>query len=152
MKSTHHLVRVTSLAIGLALLMVTGTAAMISTFSAPHQRAEHASLMTRVGNSAEVATHSAGDDTLLYQRVIRSDGSAHWALVEEASTTLALRANTDIASDSPVALSTLGIHRVNYMLTAKPGGLNKAVKNCGAGSQTRSSAAGVYDILCNTMS
>ncbi len=155
MKSTHHMFRVASLAVGLALLMVTGTAAMIGTFSAPLASAVHASLNHPVGSStaAEATMTTAAADTLLYQRVIRSDGSAQWVMVEEPSTTLALRSNPDTATASSLAISGSGLQRANYILSAKPAGLNKAVKSCGSnGKPSRASASDVYDILCNTMS
>ncbi len=153
MKSTHHLFRVASLAIGLALLMVTGTAAMIGTLSKPLPNSQ-AGLHYPVGvqpAADTAATNTADADTLLYQRVVRSDGSVQWALVEEPSTTLALRGNTDTpAADNALVISGAGLQRANYMLSAKPAGLNKAVKNCGA-SGARASAAYVYDIRCNTV-
>jgi len=143
MKSTHHTIRAISLGIGLALLVVSGTAAMIGAFSAPlftPQSGLHTPMVT--SPAAGTPSHS-GDDSLLYERVARSDGSSQWVLVEEPSTNVAVAAN-----------AANGLRPVSYTLQGKPAGLNKVLKNCNSlqANGTKSKANGAYDLSCTALS
>lgn len=141
MKSTHNTIRAISLGIGLALLVVSGTAAMIGAFSGPlsaPQNGMHAPMV--VAPAAGTPSHS-GDDSLLYERIARSDGSIQWVLVEEPLVNVA-------------AGTANGVRPVSYALQGKPAGLNKVLKNCNStqGNATKSKANGAYDLSCTTLS
>lgn len=141
MKSTHHTIRAISLGIGLALLVVSGTAAMIGAFSAPLSTLQ-SGLYTPVAISpaGDTLSHS-GDDSLLYERVARGDGSSQWVLVAEPS--VAVAGNT-----------AHGLRPVSYALQGKPAGLNKVLKNCNSlqTNGTKSKANGAYDLSCTALS
>ncbi len=150
MKSTHHLFRVISVALGLTLLMVTGTAAMIGTFSKPLTPPMQAGLYIPADPvlPAQVAEQST-DDTLLYQRVARGDGSYQWVLTEEPPTVLAARLAsrqmaTALVGDAP------GIYKASYALPGKPLGLSKVLKDCTIYG-TRLGAPSPYDLSCNSV-
>jgi hypothetical protein len=153
MKSTHHLLRVVGLALGLALLMVTGTAAMIGTLSTSLLPAHQIALATPVdapGAQQFARANEPTSDTVLYERVVRSDGSSQWTLVEEPSANLALRRTPEPAAMGLAAIPGADLQRVSYLFAAKPAGLNKAVKNCSA--QAPAGASNVYNLFCNTVS
>lgn len=143
MKSTHHTIRAISLGIGLALLVVSGTAAMIGAFSAPlstPQSGLYAPVV--ISPPAGTPAHS-GDDSLLYERVARSDGSSQWVLVEEPAGSVAVAAN-----------AANGLRAVSYTLQGKSAGLNKVLKNCNSlqANGTKSKANGAYDLSCTALS
>jgi hypothetical protein len=141
MKSTHHTFRVISVGIGLALLVVSGTAAMIATFSGPVYTPSAYTPLAETPAPGSGVFHN-GDDTLLYERVARSDGSTQWVLVEPA------------VSVASLMLSGERLQPVSYALQGKPSGLNKVLKNCnnGASNSTRSKAVDAYDLSCVTLS
>ena len=155
MRSTHNTIRALAIGIGLTLLVVTGTAAMMAAFSGPspakdiYRRAAAAPVV-------ESATHMAtGHDTVLYERVVLADGRTQWVLTEEPDTSLATMARS--ANSAPAAMlannnnssSTIysgSVRAVSYTLVVKPSGLSKPVKSCSR------SAYDAYDIACNTLS
>ena len=162
MRNTHHMFRAISLAIGLALLVVTGTAAMMAAFSGPASapRAYGANDQPVVLASLPAAAQAlspAGDDHVLYQRVARADGTQAWELTPAPPTTLAQehRSSAVVAMRPALTPDTPGFTRVSYSLQAKPGGFSKTLKSCnnnavsGQGSKPKTLAA--YDISCTTL-
>jgi hypothetical protein len=128
MRSTHNTIHALAIGIGLTLLVITGTAAMMAAFSGP---APTTDIYRRVAITPafEPTTHQAtGHDTVLYQPVVLANGRVQWVLTEEA----------DTSSDTD--------RTVSYTLVVKPAGLSKAVKNCNR------SANNAYDIACNLVS
>ncbi|MDP2450806.1 MAG: hypothetical protein Q8M93_04255 [Polaromonas sp.] len=162
MRNTHHMFRAISLTIGLTLLVVTGTAAMIAAFSGPASapRAygvnDQPVLLAPLPDVAQ-ALSLAGDDHLLYQRVARADGTWVWELTPAPKATLAqeTRSSAVLAMHPTLTLDAAGFSRVSYSLQAKPGGFSKTLKNCnnsavtGQGAKPKTLAA--YDISCNTL-
>lgn len=139
MKSTHHVFRAVSLAIGLALLVVTGTAAMIGAFSPVSTPGLYGPLSA--APATETVRHE-GEDSLLYTRMARADGSYHWVLTEEPAATLA---------SAPPARGPM-LANVSYTLVAKPAGLNKLMKNCSVASNNgKSKPYAAYDLACHTL-
>lgn len=128
MRSTHNTIRALAIGIGLTLLVITGTAAMMAAFSSP---APATDIYRRVAitPTVEQPTHQAtAHDSVLYEPVVLADGRVQWVLTEAPAT----------ASISPDAVKT-----VSYALVVKPAGLSKAVKNCNR------STSNAYDIACN---
>lgn len=82
MKSTHNIIRALSIGIGLTLLLVTGTAAMIGIFSGPLQTFSlfHPVAITPVQLAAQ---QQPGSDSLLYERVAHNNGGYQWVLIDE---------------------------------------------------------------------
>ncbi|MES2953822.1 MAG: hypothetical protein V4711_00135 [Pseudomonadota bacterium] len=131
MRSTHNTIRALAIGIGLTLLVITGTAAMMAAFSGP---APATDIYRRVAITPplDATTHQAtGHDSVLYERVVLADGRVQWVLTQEPAT-------SSIYSGTATSLS--------YTLVAKPAGLSKAVKNCNR------SADNAYDIACNLVS
>ncbi|OOG39087.1 hypothetical protein [Polaromonas sp. A23] len=141
MKSTHHTFRVISVGIGLALLVVSGTAAMIATFSGPIS-APSAYVPHAAAPAPASGVFHHGDDSLLYERVARSDGSTQWVLINEPAVSVA-----------SLMLSGERLQPINYVLQGKPSGLNKVLKNCniGADNGTKPKAVDAYDLSCVTL-
>lgn len=152
MRSTHSILfRTLSLGIGLALLVVTGTAAMIGVFSSPLP-AHDLYRPVAIAPLHEVAQQPMGSDTLLYERVAGSDGSHQWVMTEEPSTNLAQRSNTDTSEGLTSVVDASGFQNVSYTLLAKPTGLSKTIKNCSRVSTgARSKTYDAYDISCKTL-
>lgn len=157
MRSTHNTIRALSIGIGLTLLVVTGTAAMMAAFSGPSP-AKDIYRRAAVAPVVESATHMAtGHDTVLYERVVLADGRTQWVLTEEPDTSLAIMAksansapeatlaNNNNNNSSPTIYSG-SVRAVSYTLVVKPSGLSKPVKSCSR------SAYDAYDIACNTLS
>lgn len=142
MRSTHHTIRVISVGIGLALLVVSGTAAMIATFSGPISAPSGYAPLAAAPAPTSGAFHN-GDDNLLYERLARSDGSSQWVLVDEPAVSVA-----------SAMLSGERLQPVSYALQGKPSGLNRVLKNCniGAGSSTKTKAVDAYDLSCAMLS
>lgn len=114
--------------IGLTLLVITGTAAMMAVFSGP---APATDIYRRVAITPtfEPTTHQVtGQDTVLYEPVVLADGRVQWVLSEAPDT-------ASIYADAA--------RTVSYTLVIKPAGLSKAVKNCNRLTST------TYDIACN---
>ncbi|MEO8020764.1 hypothetical protein [Polaromonas sp.] len=148
MKKMRHTFRVISLGLGLALLVVTGTAAMIGAFSGP---ALDPGLYPPVAIGPAAGSHPphSSDDSVLYERVARSDGSHLWVLTEESPLGGAQPGarETLAATTAPVA----GLQQVSYALQAKPAGFSRAPKNCTSTSQGSSKPKALsssYDISC----
>lgn len=158
MRNTHHLFRAVSLTIGLALLVVTGTAAMMAVLSsgpASAPRAYGQPLVLAPLPEAAQTLSSAGDDHVLYQRVARADGSWAWELTPASQDTLAQNNSATVVAMRPAFTpDTAGFSRVSYTLQPQPAGLARALKNCnnamtGAGARTKTLAA--YDLSCSTV-
>ncbi|MDO9359887.1 MAG: hypothetical protein Q7T70_12940 [Polaromonas sp.] len=145
MKSTHNTIRAMAIGIGLTLLVVTGTAAMMAAFSAPPPVTD---MYRRVAIEPVYQpvqpTAFPGHDNLLYERVTLADGTQQWMLTGESTTSLtnmaqqrghdeveAVAGNSTPANDSIYAG---GVKTVSYTLLAKPAGLNKILKNCNGSS------------------
>ena len=159
MRNTHHMFRAISLAIGLALLVVTGTAAMIAAFSGPASTpraygAYDQPVVLAPLPAAARALSLAGDDHLLYQRVARADGTQEWELTPAPPTTLAQENSSSAVLAMRPTLDAPGFSRVSYSLQARPGGFSKPLKSCssaltGQGSKPKTLAA--YDISCTPL-
>jgi hypothetical protein len=136
MQTTHNTFRAWGNAIGLSLLLATGTAALMGLLSGP---APGGNRPLDLGAAHRTAAQPPGSDTLLYERVARSNGSYQWVLTAESGA--ALR--------TPVAA---GLQNVSYTLLARPAGLKKVVKNCNTYSAaSRAMTYDAYDIACNTL-
>ncbi|MDW5443374.1 hypothetical protein [Polaromonas sp. SM01] len=133
MKSIHNKFRALGLGMGLALLMVTGTATLMAALSsaAPAANLYRPATATPALHPAQLAQ---GDDTLFYERIAGSDGGHQWVLITEPDARPA-HTGPSIYAGGPTPVS--------YTLRAKPAGLNKAMRNC---SRPR-----VYDIVCITL-
>lgn len=163
MRNTHHRFRAITLVIGLALLVVTGTAAMMAAFSGPASAprtygAYNGPVLPAPLPDAAQALSPAGDDHLLYQRVARIDGTQEWELTPAPQTTLAQenRSSAVVALRPTADVDVRGFTRVSYSLQAKPAGFSKTLKSCnnnnavtGEGSRPKTLAA--YDISCTTL-
>jgi hypothetical protein len=154
MRSTHKAFRLVSIAIGLALLMVAGTAAMIGVISSPAPVAglDHPLAIPPV-RQAE-AMPPVERDTLLYQRVAGRDGITQWVLTEEPGTPLSKGRNAaDTLAGINASADTGGLNNAGYGLLARPAGLNKVVRICSSTvTRAKSKAPDAYDMLCNTVS
>jgi hypothetical protein len=151
MKNTHNTLRALAIGIGLALLVVTGTAAMMAAFSSPLRSTDTYRRMTLAPVTEPITHVATGKDSVLYQRVVLADGRVQWVLTDERQTSLAAaprgRAAQLVLADSDSAsVSSSLIKPVSYSLGVKPSGLSKPVKNCGR------SAYNAYDIACNNLS
>ena len=150
MRSTHNTIRALAIGIGLTLLVVTGTAAMMAAFSSPAP-ATDAYRRVAAAPAIETARHMAtGHDTVLYERVVMADGRSQWVLVDEPATSLAVLARRGdpavLTADHTSTIYSGAAPTVSYTLVVKPAGLSKAVKNCSR------STYGNYDIACSTVS
>lgn len=150
MKSTHNTIRALAIGLGLTLLVVTGTAAMMAAFSVSPPATD---IYRRVSltPASEPATHMAtGHDTVLYERVVLADGRTQWVLIAEPGTSLSTLAKTDtgtgVANNNTPPNYSAAAKTVSYTLVVKPAGLSKPLKNCNR------SAYGAYDIACTTLS
>lgn len=144
MKKVRHTFRVISLGIGLALLVVTGTAAMIGAFSGP---VFDPGLYPPVVIGPAAGTHPthSGDDSVLYERVARSDGTHLWVLTQEP---LSSGAQPD---ERETLAAVAGVQQVSYALQARPAGFSRAPKNCTSaahGSGKPKTLSSSYDISC----
>lgn len=159
MRNTHHMFRAISLAIGLALLVVTGTAAMIAAFSGPaltpraYGAYDQPVVLAPLPDAAQ-ALSPAGDDHVLYQRVARADGTQEWELTPAPQTALAQDNRSSAVVAMRPTLDAPVFTRVSYSLQAKPGGFSKTLKSCnsaltGQGAKPKTLAA--YDISCTTV-
>lgn len=160
MRNTHYLFRAISLAIGLALLVVTGTAAMIAAFSGPASTpraygAYDQPVVLAPLPAAAQALSLAGDDHLLYQRVARADGTQEWELTPAPQTALAQDNRSSAVVAMRPALDAPVFSRVSYSLQARPGGFSKTLKSCNNSALTSQGAKpktlAAYDISCTTL-
>jgi hypothetical protein len=132
MKSTHNMFRALSLGLGLTLLMITGTAAMMAVFSSPLPNTplyRPVVIAPTPDPSTQQAMEKDGKNAVLDERWVRAD--------EVAPTSQAL-------ADTTQSIYAGGAQNISYTLRLKPAGLNKAPKSC-----VRTSA---YDISCHTLS
>lgn len=150
MKSTHSTIRALAIGLGLTLLVVTGTAAMMAAFSSPPAATDIYRRVAINPVSQPAPLMATGHDSVLYERVVLADGRVQWVLIDEPLTSLStLASSTETAG--PVANNTnpniyAGASRtVSYTLVVKPSGLSKPVNHCNR------TAYGTYDIACNTM-
>ena len=151
--------RAISLAIGLALLVVTGTAAMMAAFSGPASGprgygAYDQPVVLAPLPAAARALSLAGDDHLLYQRVARADGTQEWELTPAPPTTLAQENGGSAVVAMRPALDAPGFSRVSYGLQARPGGFSKPLKSCNSALTSQDSkpkTLAAYDISCTTL-
>jgi hypothetical protein len=145
MKSTHNTIRALALGLGLTLLVVTGTAAMMAAFasSPPATDIYRRFATTTVPEAAPLM--ATAHDSVLYERVVLADGRVQWVLIEEPGTTLAKSSEALPAVATHTPSETVSASSFSYVLAVKPAGLSKAVTDC------RHSAYGVYDIACNAM-
>lgn len=160
MRNTHHMFRAISLAIGLALLVVTGTAAMIAAFSGPaltpraYGAYDQPVVLAPLPDAAQ-ALSPAGDGHVLYQRVARADGTQAWELTPAPQTTLAQENRNSAVVALRHTANVPGFSHVSYSLQAKPGGFSKPLKSCNNGAVTgpgsKSKTLAAYDISCSTL-
>lgn len=159
MRNTHPMFRAISLAIGLTLLVVTGTAAMIAAFSGPASSpraygAYDQPVRLAPLPAAAPALSLAGDDHVLYQRVARADGTQEWELTPAPQTTLAQENRSSAVVAIRPTVDAPGFSRVSYSLQAKPGGFSKPLKSCHSavtGQDSRPKTLAAYDISCSTL-
>eukprot|EP01136_Pigoraptor_vietnamica_P040594 Opistho-1_new@12677 len=150
MKSTHNTIRALAIGLGLTLLVVTGTAAMMAAFSSgpPATDIYRRVALNPVPQAAPLM--ATGHDTVLYERVVLADGRVQWVLIDEPLTSLSTLARSTeaaatVANNNSPDMYTGASRAVSYTLVVKPSGLSKPVTNCSR------SAYGAYDIACNTM-
>lgn len=134
MRSRHNTIRAVAIGLGLTLLVVTGTAAMMAAFSSIKPATD---IYRRVAVAPEPALLLAtGHDSVLYERTMLADGRVQWVLVEPP---------INEANKTASALYASTAKPVSYTLVVKPAGLSKPVSNCSR------SAYGAYDLACHTM-
>lgn len=147
MKSRHNTLRALAIGLGLTLLVVTGTAAMMAAFSGPPPATDIYRRLANTPVSEPVTAMATAHDSVLYERVVLADGKVQWVLIEAPGATLATRSEAALtlanSKASPAYSDTA--RPVSYTLVIKPTGLSKSVTNCSR------SAYGAYDIACNTM-
>jgi len=151
MKKMHHTFRVISLGIGLALLVVTGTAAMIGAFSGPVPASGLYPAIVITPAAGSLPSHS-GDDSVLYERVARNDGSYLWVLIQEPASS-GIQPGDREAMAAAAAAPEAALQQVSYALQAKPAGFSKAPKTCTspAHGSNKPKAFSTYDISCISM-
>ena len=150
MKSTHNKLRALGKSLGLALLLVTGTATMMRAFS------DQTSPVTPNGvhrpeaaESALKAVQQTASDSLLYQHITQTNGSKRWVLLDENHALAFAPASRDILMVDGPAFDTLELGRVSYSLQAKPAGWNRVLQNCNLAEVGKAQgAAADYDIAC----
>lgn len=150
MKSTHNKLRALGKGLGLAFLLVTGTAAMMSAFSsATPSDVPDGIFLPSATAAVPRAVQQPTSDSVLYQRITHTDGSQHWVLLDETQAHAFAPASRDILMAEQPATETATISRVSYTLQAKPAGWNRVLKNCAqAESGKPLGAAAAYDIAC----
>lgn len=151
MKSTHNTIRAMAVGIGLTLLVVSGTAAMMAAFSGqPPVTDMYRRVAIEPVYQPVQPTTTAGHDNLLYERVTLADGTHQWMLTGESATSLThmaqQRGDDEVEPVATAAQSDSiyagGVNTVSYTLVAKPAGLNKTLKSCNR------SAHDAYDLAC----
>jgi hypothetical protein len=150
MKSTHNTIRALAIGLGLTLLVVTGTAAMMAAFSSgpPATDIYRRVVVNPVPEPAPLM--ATGHDSVLYERVVLADGRVQWVLIDEPLTSLSTLAKSTeaapaVANNNSPDIFAGAAKAVSYTLVVKPSGLSKPVTHCSR------SAYGTYDIACNTM-
>lgn len=150
MKSTHNKLLALGKSLGVALLLMTGTAAMMSAFSSETSSTPpKGAYLPAVTAPAEKAVQQTGSDSLLYQRVTQADGSQRWVLLTEPQALAFAPASRDLLMAERPTTDGGGISRVSYTLQAKPAGWNKVLKDCALAEAGKPlGAAAAYDIAC----
>ena len=154
MRSHHNLFRALSIGFGLALLVVTGTAAMIGALSRPltDSGAPYSVyLPVSAAPQFEATQQAAAADSLLYERVASSQGY-RWVLTGEAQATEFLQATRDTIAANRTMEESASLSTISYALQAKPAGWNKQLKTCASADAGKSVPRnGAYDISCVTL-
>lgn len=147
MRSRHNTIRAFAIGLGLTLLVVTGTAAMMAAFATAPAATDIYRRVSAAPAFEPATLMATGHDNVLYERVVLADGRVQWVLIDEPVTTLAKASDgmTTVANNNTSALYASTAKTVSYTLVVKPAGLSKPVTNCSR------SAYGAYDIACNTM-
>ena len=150
MKSTHNKLRALAKSLGLALLLVTGTAAVMSALS------DQTSPVTPNGVYRPAAAEptfkvmqQTASDSLLYQHITQTNGSKRWVLLDETQALSFAPASRDILMADGLAYDTAPLNRVSYTLQAKPAGWNRVFQNCSLAEVGKpQGVAAAYDIAC----
>lgn len=148
MRSTHNTIRALAIGIGLTVLVVTATAAMMAVLYSPIPANDVYRTVSATPVVQPARYEGTHHDSLLYERVVTADGRTQWVLTEEPGTSLAALPRRDdfAAADHPPSIYTGAAKTVSYTLVAKPAGLSKTIKSCS------SSTYDAYDIACNSLS
>jgi len=131
MRSTHNTIRALAIGIGLTLLVITGTAAMLAVFSGPAPATDIYRRFAITPTFAPTTHQATGHDTVLYEPVVLANGRVQWVLTEEPDTS---------------SIYSGAARTVSYTLVVKPTGLSLAVKNCDRSTNN------AYNIACNLVS
>ena len=150
MKSTHNKLRALAKSLGLALLLVTGTAVVMGALS------DQTSAVTPNGVHQPIAAEPAfktvqqtASDSLLYQHVTQTNGSKRWVLIDETQAHAFAPASRDILMADALAFDTAPFNKVSYTLEAKPAGWNRVLQNCSLAEVGKpQGVAAAYDIAC----
>lgn len=150
MKSTHNKLRALGKSLGLALLLVTGTAAMMSAFSNQTPSFTPSGVhRPAAAEPAFKAVQQTASDSLLYQHITQTNGSKRWVLLDETQALAFAPASRDILMADGPAFDTAELGRVSYTLQAKPAGWNRVLQNCSLAEVGKpQGAVAAYDIAC----
>ena len=150
MKSTHNKLRALGKSLGLALLLVTGTATMMSAFSDQTSPVTpNAVHHPAAAESALKAVQQTATDSLLYQHITQTNGSKRWVLLDENHALAFAPASRDILMADGPDFDTLELGLVSYSLQPKPAGWNRVLQNCSLAEVGKpQGAAAAYDIAC----
>ena len=150
MKSTHNKLRALAKSLGLALLLVTGAAVMMSALSNQTSPVTPDDFYRPAASEPALkAAQQTAFDSLLYQHITQTDGTKRWVLLEETQTLAFAPASRDILMvDGPVP-DTARLSKVSYTLEAKPAGWNRVLQNCSLAEVGQpQGVAAAYDIAC----
>lgn len=150
MKSTHNKLRALGKGLGLAFLLMTGTATMMSLFSnVTPSVMPGGNFFPSATAAVRQAVQQPTSDSVLYQRITQADGSQRWVLLAEAQALAFAPASRDLLMAEHPATNSAGISRVSYTLQAKPAGWHRVLKNCAQAENGKPlGAAAAYDIAC----
>lgn len=150
MKSTHNKLRALGKGLGLAFLLVTGTATIMGVVSSvTPSDMPGGNFFPSATAAVPQAAQQLTSDSVLYQRITQADGSQRWVLLAETQALAFAPASRDLLMAERPASNSAGISRVSYTLQAKPAGWTKVLKNCAqAESGKPLGAAATYDIAC----
>ena len=150
MKSTHNKLRALGKSLGFALLLVSGTAAMMSAFSNQTPSDTPNGVYRPVAAEPTLkAVKQTASDSLLYQHITQTNGSKRWVLLEETQALAFAPASRDILMADGPAHETAHLSSVSYTLQAKPAGWNRVLQNCSLAEVGKpQGAAAAYDITC----
>ena len=150
MKSTHNKLLALGKSLGLALLLVTGTAAMMSAFSNQTPSVTPSGVPRPAAvEPAFKAVQQTASDSLLYQHITQTNGSKRWVLLNETQALAFVPSSRDILMVDGPAFDTAELGRVSYTLQAKPAGWNRVLQNCSLAEVGKpQGAVAAYDIAC----